>query len=647
MILMEFDFDSLKVKVGFEIHQQLDTKSKLFCNCSCADANGSYDYNFIRILRPTKSELGNFDKAALFESAKMNTIKYYSRIGLSCLVEADEEPPHDVNKDALDTVLLFSLALNSNIVDEIHVMRKLVIDGSNASGFQRTMLVSSGGYLEVDNFKRIGVQSICLEEDAAKLLPHSDSYKEYGLDRLGIPLVEIALEPVTGKPREIVNVALTLGRLLRSSKRVSRGLGSIRQDVNISVNGGRVVEVKGVQQLSQLVKVLDYETKRQFGLIKIAEEFKKRNIEDDFIADKTQDITYLFKNSSSNIIKKILKGSNSIFLSIRLRGLNNLIGYEPIAGIRLGKELGEFVRFFGLGGIFHSDELPNYGITTKDIENIRELLSISNDDAFLIIGGDEKKINIVLGPLIQRIRQFKLGVVTETRSATMDGSTIFSRPRSGSSRMYPETDILPIPIDSQFLCNLKQEIPLSWNDLINNIMQKYALNKKLSEHIFDSQYYDIFEKIVLTSKNITPTFIASKLTEDIVSLSRNNLDKSLLTDDMIIEIFDLLDRGSIAKESVSLIFEQIMKKESKSVKDALNSLNLTEINDEELNNILDKILNNNVKIIKEKGINSIGALMGKSMNILRGKVDGYKINEYLKQKLEIIINNEFSTKDDS
>ena len=185
--------------------------------------------------------------------------------------------------------------------------------------------------------------------------------------------MEIALEPVAGNPEEIVNVALTLGRLLRSSKRVSRGLGSIRQDVNISVNDGQIVEVKGVQQLSQLVKVLEYETKRQFGLIKIAEEFKKRHIEDDFIGDKIQDITYLFKNSSSNIIKKILKASNSIFLSIRLRGLNNLIGYEPIAGIRLGKELGEFVRFFGLGGIFHSDELPNYGITTKDIENIHRI----------------------------------------------------------------------------------------------------------------------------------------------------------------------------------------------------------------------------------------------------------------------------------
>jgi len=143
---MNLDIDKLHVKVGFEIHQQLSTSSKLFCSCKGDGSNDEgYDFNFIRILRPTKSELGDFDKAALFEHAKMNSIKYYSKVGYSCLVEADEEPPHEVSKDALETALLFSLALNSNIVDEIHVMRKLVIDGSNVSGFQRTMLISKGG----------------------------------------------------------------------------------------------------------------------------------------------------------------------------------------------------------------------------------------------------------------------------------------------------------------------------------------------------------------------------------------------------------------------------------------------------------------------------------------------------------------------
>jgi glutamyl-tRNA(Gln) amidotransferase subunit E len=638
VINLENNFEDLKVRVGFEIHQQLSTSSKLFCNCECKDAHGDYDYDFIRLLRPAKSELGGVDKAALFEYTKMNTIKYHSKRGLSCLVEADEEPPHDINGDALETVLLFSLALNSNIVDEAHVMRKLVIDGSNVSGFQRTMLVSTGGCLRVDDSKDVGVQSICLEEDAAKLLSNNASFKEYGLDRLGIPLVEIALEPISGSPSEVMHVALTLGRLLRGSKRVARGLGSIRQDVNVSVNDGAVVEIKGVQQLSQLVKVIEYETKRQFGLIKIAEEFKKRNVDDGSIGDEIVDVTFLFKNSNSNIIKKITKDPESALLSIRIQELNGLFGYEPSDGIRIGKELGEFVRFFGLGGIFHSDELPNYGITVNDVERIKELLNLSSNDAFIILGGNKKKISRVIKPLIFRLIQFKYGVTAETRAAGIDGTTFFLRPRAGSARMYPETDILPIPIGSDFLNSIRQKIPLPWNQLIAHLIDKYSLNVKLAEQIFDSDYFDVFEKIVLSSKNIKPTFIASKLTEDIVSLTRNDLDKSLLTDDIVKEIFYHLDNGLIAKESIILIFEKIMKKECTSVKEAIESLNLKKMGDDELHKILNNILTDNIHIIREKGINSISTLMGKSMSVLRGKVDGYKINQYLKDQVQRIVN---------
>jgi glutamyl-tRNA(Gln) amidotransferase subunit E len=638
---MSLELDKLNVKVGFEIHQQLKTLSKLFCDCNSKGSDDEYDFDFIRILRPTRSELGDFDRAALFEHAKMSSIKYYSKIGYSCLVEADEEPPHNVNRDGLETALLFSLALRSNIVDEIHVMRKLVIDGSNVSGFQRTMLISTGGYLEVENFKNVGVQAVCLEEDAAKLISANPKQKEYGLDRLGIPLVEIALEPISGTPDEIVNVALTLGRLLRSSKRVTRGIGSIRQDVNISVNGGQVVEVKGVQQLTQLVKALDYETKRQYGMIRIAEELKNRNIDDSLFGDKIIDVTSIFSKSSSNVIKKILKESDPVIQCIRLNKLKGLIGYEPIKDIRMGKELGEFVRFFGFGGLFHSDELPNYGITDDDIKRIEKLIdkSSNDDSAFILIGGSKDKINNVIDPLIKRIIQFKEGVQAETRSVTNDGTTVFSRLRPGSSRMYPETDVMPIPIDAEIINNLRDKTPLAWNELIKRIMQKYGLNKKLSEQIFDSDYYDLFEIIVnsnsqTSASSISPTFIASKLTEDIVSLSRNNLDKSLMTDEMILEIFERLGKGLIAKESVILIFEKLMKNESRSVQEAIDSLNLTKMDDSELYSILDKLFDENIKTIREKGGNSMGVLMGKSMAVLRGKVDGSKISDYLKNKLE-------------
>ncbi|MDQ3807524.1 MAG: Glu-tRNA(Gln) amidotransferase subunit GatE, partial [Thermoproteota archaeon] len=329
---------SLNLKVGLEIHQQLATKSKLFCNCSCEESK-EYDRSFLRKLRPTQSELGAYDPAAMFEFSKMHTVEYQAALGSSCLVEADEEPPHDVSKEALETVLIFSLGLHSKVMDEIHVMRKIVIDGSNTTGFQRTMLVASGGYLDIAG-KRVGVQSICLEEDAAKLIGDEKGVRRFGLDRLGVPLVEIALEPVTGRPSEIMQVALTLGRFLRASKRVARGLGSIRQDINISVQNGAVVEVKGVQQLDQLVKVIEYEIHRQHGLTVIAQKLKERNIDIKKVGDRIEDVSDILGNSvSSRIVKRILEGGGAI-IAIKVPGFAGMIGFEPYKDVRLGRELG-------------------------------------------------------------------------------------------------------------------------------------------------------------------------------------------------------------------------------------------------------------------------------------------------------------------
>src|SRR5437867_2351748 len=320
------DSASLDLKVGFEIHQQLATRSKLFCNCSCEEAQ-KYDRSFIRKLRPTQSELGAYDPAAMFEFSKMRTVEYHTAFGSSCLVEADEEPPHDLSKEALETALVISLALHSKVMDEVHVMRKLVIDGSNTTGFQRTMLVASGGHLDVAD-KRVGVHSICLEEDAAKLIGDEKGIRKFGLDRLGIPLVEIALEPVTGKPQEIMQIALTLGRLLRASKRVARGLGSIRQDVNISVNNGSIVEVKGVQRLDQLIKVIEYEMLRQHGLILIAQKLKKDSkFTEADIGQRIEDVTDILNKSSSRVVRKSLADDSSkgVLKAIRVKGFAGMI----------------------------------------------------------------------------------------------------------------------------------------------------------------------------------------------------------------------------------------------------------------------------------------------------------------------------------
>jgi glutamyl-tRNA(Gln) amidotransferase subunit E len=633
------DPEKIGLKVGFEIHQQLATKSKLFCNCSCKETE-EYGSLFIRKLRPTQSELGVYDPAALFEFKRARTVKYRAAMDASCLVEADEEPPHDVNREALDIALIISLALHSKITDEVHVMRKIVIDGSNTSGFQRTMLIATGGYININDKKRVGIQSICLEEDAAKLISDDGLLREYGLDRLGIPLIEIALEPVTGTSEEIMQIALAIGMLLRASKRVVRGLGSIRQDVNVSVDNGAIVEVKGVQQLDQLVNVIEYEMLRQHGLILIAQKIKNGRKPEEIeigIGDRIEDITNLLSKSSSKVVKKCLIDNKCVFKAIRVKGFAGIMGFEPYPDIRLGKQLSELARFYGLGGIFHSDELPGYDITEHEINVIKKRLEISSlDDAFIIIGGPNDKVESAVDAIVQRLKAALNGVPPETRAATLDGKTIFSRPRPGAARMYPETDIFPIPIDRSLLNSLAENLPKSMDEIINIFIHKYGLNKKLAIQIFDSPYLHIFEEIVRLTK-IQPTFIVSKLTEDLINLERQGLDVAVLTDNIILDTFKRLDEGSIAKESVILIFEKLAKKEVNTIDEAILELGISSVKDEELRKVLDKIIEDNMPIILQKKMESINMLMGRSMAVLRGKVDGKKINLMLKKRLQQLL----------
>ncbi|MCH8995923.1 MAG: Glu-tRNA(Gln) amidotransferase subunit GatE, partial [Thaumarchaeota archaeon] len=398
--MSELDIDKIGLKVGLEIHQQLSTNKKLFCNCSSTETN-EFTFKFSRKLRITKSELGTYDPAAIFESTKSKRMIYYTNPDSCCLVEQDEEPPHDLDHDTKNIAILIASSLKSNIFSEIYPMRKMVIDGSNTSGFQRTMLISQGGYLDVEG-KKIGIQSICLEEDAAKLLDDRDTERDFSLERLGIPLVEIALEPVNAGPSEMRKIALALGRLLRTTKKVARGLGSIRQDVNISISNSGIVEVKGVQQLDQLEKVIEYEAKRQHGLILISEKLAKLNLEKISKRENVIDVTEIMKECKSKIIQKSLK-EKAVIKAIKIKNFSGMFSFSPYENIRLGKELGQLVRFFGIGGIFHSDELPNYGIENSDIEKIKNLIKNNDNDGFLLIAGKDSKIDFAIDSIINRI----------------------------------------------------------------------------------------------------------------------------------------------------------------------------------------------------------------------------------------------------
>lgn len=260
---MDESYKSLKLKCGLEIHQQLDTK-KLFCNCPSLLRKDEPDFIVKRKLHPVAGESGEIDIAARHEAEKGRDF-IYQGYDTNCLVELDEEPPHEINKESLKVALQVALLLNCKIIPLTQVMRKTVIDGSNTSGFQRTVLVARDGYIETEQGK-VKIESICLEEDAARRVGREDDKIIFRLDRLGIPLVEIATAPDIKTPEQAKEVALHLGDILRSCN-VKRGLGTIRQDVNISIKKGSRIEIKGVQDMKIFLKTIDQEIQRQNKLI--------------------------------------------------------------------------------------------------------------------------------------------------------------------------------------------------------------------------------------------------------------------------------------------------------------------------------------------------------------------------------------------
>jgi Glu-tRNA(Gln) amidotransferase subunit E-like FAD-binding protein len=269
---MEIDYGELGFKSGLEIHQQLEGK-KLFCNCPTEIRKDKPDFSIDRRLRASAGEKGKVDIAALHEQKKQKTFTYQGYYDTTCLVEIDEEPPHAVNQQALQLAMQVAHMLHASPVEEIRFMRKVVVDGSNVSGFQRTALIATDGYITVEG-KKISVPTICLEEEACQVIKRGKNHDEYNLSRLGIPLIEIATGPDISNPDECKEAALQLGMILRSVPGLKRGIGSIRQDVNVSITEGERVEIKGFQEVKSIPKVVEYEVERQLTLIK-----KKKKVE--------------------------------------------------------------------------------------------------------------------------------------------------------------------------------------------------------------------------------------------------------------------------------------------------------------------------------------------------------------------------------
>jgi len=607
------------LKVGLEIHFQLDTPRKLFCHCPVGLVTDLSGKRIIRRLRPTQSELGQIDPAAYFEFQKGIVIEYIIPEKYVCLVELDEEPPHEICKEALAAAIAIANFLNSKVVDEFHVMRKVVIDGSNTTGFQRTLLVSLGGYITV-NGKKIGIQTICLEEEAARLISREDNKVVYCLDRLGIPLIEIATAPDITSPDEAVAVAETLGRIVTATGMRRRGIGTIRQDINISVMGDRPVEVKGVQKLQQLKKVIEFEYMRQLSLLEIREELKRRRIKSDDIKVDYHDITDIFQDTTSKLIKKLVNKGLRVY-ALKLPGFKGLLSKETAPNYRLGKEMAERVRFWtGIGGLIHSDELPNYGIMAEDVDKIREVLKCGDLDAFVLIITDKHKAEIAMEKIVERAKEALEGIPKETRGAKEDGTTFYMRPRPGMARMYPETDIPPIKL-SPDLINMAKSIKIvPPEETVKALIEKYGISKEQAWNIYDSGFVELFEKIARKIKKIKATYLATLLTDFPKLLEREGFEIQKLSNEVIEKTVMHIDNGVITKEVVLDLWKEFLQSQLP-FEELVKKYMVESISEDEIKNYATSLIrgiedfDKMPKEIKRKKL--IGFIMSK----YRGKVD--------------------------
>ncbi|MEM3733238.1 MAG: Glu-tRNA(Gln) amidotransferase subunit GatE, partial [Candidatus Bathyarchaeia archaeon] len=455
----------------------------------------------------------------------------------------------------------------------------------------------------------------------------------YRIDRLGIPLVEIATGPVITSPSEAQNVALTIGRILKATGKVKRGIGTIRQDLNVSIKNGALIEIKGVQKLELIEKVIEYEVNRQLSLIEIKNELKKRGLTTELIQNKIFDVTTILKETKSKVVKEGL-AKGGVALAIKLPKFAGLLKKELIPGVRLGTEMAYRAMFAGkVKGLFHTDELPGYGISKDEVEKIIEKLALTKEDAAVIVVDLKEKAEEALKAVIERAKEAILGVPEETRAANPDGTTHYMRPRPGAARMYPETDIPPIQITEELLSKIKKSLPELPEEIINRLINIYGINFKLAQQLLDSGKLHLFEDLASKVK-VSPSFIATVLTETLKSLEREGFEVEKITDEQIKETFKLINEGATAKESIEEIFKWLVKNENASPKDALINLGLKMFSEEEIKKIILEIIHENPALVKANDETAFKKLVGLAMSKLRGKADPKNVMKLVKKEIE-------------
>jgi glutamyl-tRNA(Gln) amidotransferase subunit E len=609
------DYKALGLVAGIEIHQQLDTAEKLFCHCPTAlRETAEHNGEFSRYLRATVSEMGEIDRAAKEEMKSDRKFHYYA-YDTTCLVENDEEPPAPMNEEALAVCLTIAKMFSMTPVPQVHTMRKLVIDGSNTSGFQRTALVALNGKLPDGG----QIETICLEEEACQRVQDDI----FSLDRLGIPLIEITTSPCMHTPEDVQKVAEYIGMVLRSTGKVKRGIGTIRQDVNISIAAGARVEIKGVQELDLIAEVVRREVQRQTTLLAIRDELIERGAQTGAAAGT--DVTALFRETKSAVLKKAKK-----IHAIVLPGFAGLVGRAIQPERRLGSEMSDYAKKCGVGGIFHTDELPAYGVTAEEVAILKNHMNAGETDCVVLVAGaSEKQATCAIGQVITRaqIALSATPVPEETRKMLESGSTAYMRPLPGAARMYPETDVLPVAIDEVRWKEVT--VPELLTVRAERYAKDYEIDLPYARQLAGSEKLSLFERAV--REGIKPKLAAFTILSTSTELRRDGVDIRQIPDSAYLSTWHAVEKGQAAKEAIPEIFRYVVA--GNTVEEALKKL-APAVSREELEAIVRKIIAARSDFVAQKGKGALGPLMGVVMAEVRGSVDGKLVSEVLRKEID-------------
>ncbi len=616
----EQEYKEIGFMCGLEIHQRLGTAEKLFCSCT-ASLPGPEERGGAVVRRYQKAvagELGIVDRAAKFEEEKKREFIYRINGQHACLVDLDEEPPHGMNREALSIALSIAESLHMTLPQEIQPMRKQVVDGSNPSGFQRTTKIGMNGSLEANGHK-INILSMFLEEESAGIEAGGSAETIYDTSRIGIPLIEIDTDPYLASPKEAKEVALKLGTILRLTGKVQRGIGSIRQDVNVSIKGGARVEIKGLQDLDSLDKYIENEVMRQQKLIEIKKELGARK---DVRIGEVKDLTATLKGTKVKIINNALS-QGGVAIGFALHGFKGIVGREINPDRRLGSEISDYAKTGGVNGIIHSDEnLDGYGFAAEEKEAIGKGLKTGKEDAFILIAGKANAASTAAKFAIARAKAaIEVGVQLETRGTINNNlfTTRFLRPLPGGSRMYPETDASPIGITADMLKEAEANSPDM--EKTRSRLKNEVKSDLIVEQLLVSPRLQLYNEITSASK-ADKAFVANTLLQKFTELRRSNFNADAISSRRLIEVFDTYESGKITKNAVEELLKSLSSKDAQ-VAMLIKQHDLAKLAGSALKKLVDETTKTSGNINKAEVIRLI-------MSKHRLNVDGEELNEMLK-----------------